>query len=73
MPAILISFGARWRKLQKVERRKKDEVVTATALGDANADEEEYRLDTDGQPYTRQSFVEVYGGTVEWDQAPVAM
>eukprot|EP00035_Acanthoeca_spectabilis_P028489 m.470920 g.470920 ORF g.470920 m.470920 type:complete len:822 (+) comp30430_c0_seq1:176-2641(+) len=44
------------------------------------ADEEEYgsawvtdqetRRDTDGHYYTKDEFIEFYGGTTEWDQAP---
>ena len=34
-----------------------------------NSGEVERRYDTDGVLYTRQEFVEEYGGTVEWDHA----
>ncbi len=31
---------------------------------------EEYRIDiTDGNPYTKQEFIDFYGGTEEWDQS----
>lgn len=31
---------------------------------------QEYRIDiTDGNPYTKEEFIEFYGGTEEWDQS----
>ena len=39
---------------------------------DLDGDEEEKRVDpNDGKAYTKREFVEVYGGTAEWDAAKV--
>ena len=45
--------------------------VDAMEVGDGGGapEEEERRFDEDGELYTREQFVEEYGGTEEWDAA----
>ena len=44
----------------------------AAAIRRTADEEEEKRVDpSDGNAYTKREFVEVYGGTVEWDAANV--
>ena len=45
---------------------------TGTGVKKAYVDRRERRLGDDGKPYTRSEFQRFYGGTDEWDAAPVA-
>lgn len=45
-------------------------VASASSAGGQTGPEK--RLSEDGTPYTKEEFIEFYGGTTEWDAAPIA-
>ena len=63
---------AKEKELEAEIQKLKEDILVGVREKSVGQEEEEKRVDpSDGNAYTKREFVEVYGGTVEWDAANV--